>query len=84
MEYTHPIKLAMLDFQVFLRYLAKFRQTTQKKKYGHQDGVEDGNVVMDYEDVHICLSASSFNSACFSLAHLYHDCKNLAERKLVL
>ena len=29
---------------------------------------------MDDEDIHIRLSASSFDSACSSLAHLYHDC----------
>ena len=31
-------------------------------------------MVMGDEDIHIRLSASSFDSACSSLAHLYHDC----------
>ena len=32
MEATYPIKLAMLDFQVFLRYLATFRKTSMVTK----------------------------------------------------
>ena len=68
------LNVAKLDFRVFSRYLATFKKIIQKKKYGDQDGVEDRNVVMDTEDIHIRLSASSFDSSCSSLAHLYHDC----------
>ena len=33
MEATHPIKLAMLDFQVFSRYLATFKKPSEQKAW---------------------------------------------------
>jgi hypothetical protein len=68
MEESIPIKLDQLTFTIFSRYLSTFKKKV-KKKSRRGEVVRDGDV----DEVEVRLSASSYESACSALSHLYTD-----------
>ena len=64
---TIPIKLEILDFTIFTRFLSTFKKKVKKRNM-------QGNVVVEGDDHNtIRLSPSSFGGACSALAHLFTE-----------
>lgn len=63
-ESTIPIKLGILEFKIFTRFLSTFKKTIKKRKIA-QDG-ED--VVVNESETEIRLSPSSYDGACSALS----------------
>jgi hypothetical protein len=62
-----PVKLELLDFKTFSRFLSTFKKRVKKRKV-------KGNVIVSELDVEIRLSPSSYDVACSALSHLYREC----------
>ena len=73
-----PIKLEMLNFIVFTRFLlSTFKRAVNKKSGKKRKKMNERNFVLDAGSGKvetICLSPSSFEGACSALAHLFTEC----------
>ena len=69
-EVSIPVKLEVLEFKVFTRFLSTFKKRVTKRT---QD-VMEGEVVMNESDLVIRLSPSSYDGACSALSHLFTEC----------
>ena len=66
---SRPIKLDLLTFKIFARFLSTFKKSVKKRKRSSAD-----NMDIQYEEVQIRLGISSFDGACSALSHLYLEC----------
>jgi len=63
---SRPVKLDLLTFKIFARFLSTFKKSVKKRKRISAD-----NMNIEYEEVQIRLGISSFDGACSALSHLY-------------